>query len=127
MLTNDQKQHILDVLIRIKTSGYLFNSSGICGNVTSGVSAQTADEFYSYFQKICVTWPEFSGSLLYPVPSPDPAIPANEYYFVNEHKWCPPWEATEAQINYCNSRWRLLDYMIQFIYDDLAGKYRENV
>lgn len=62
---------------------------------------------HDYFEK----WPEFSGSLAYPVPSPDKCYSAEEYFLDRRvGKWTGEYGA---------SRRRLLDWLIQQLEEEL--------
>lgn len=69
------------------------NQFGICTVLKRklfclGVPAEEAhNRAYTYVAEIAPLWPEFSGDLSYPVPSPDTNFTAGDFYYNTMDRW----------------------------------------
>lgn len=105
-MVTDAELTMLKRLRRLAKDGPQFDWTGICGNVRSA-SAEEIRILYPMFRK----WPEFSGTVGYPVPAPK-GISPESYYWSSVDLW---------EGEYGSARKRLLAFLIK----SLESKTRE--
>ena len=96
-----------EVLSTLKTIRDGIKSPGmsICGLVDYRVHNVHKGSIGILFSRIWVNWPKFSGSIRYPVPSPNGRPPSEEYYWAQGGTM---WEGEYGKL-----RLELLDFLIE--------------
>lgn len=100
MALTETQRKALNYLTRLRKKGPQDFNLGICDNVLL-TSAEIIEVFYPLY----IQWPEYSGSLIYPVPSYVEYVPAMEAYLEFGNIW-------NRTTKYGQARWRLLDFLI---------------
>lgn len=68
-LKSSRLRELHAILAEMRTRGPYDDSVGICANVITG--SRRCDPYYDELNVLFWTWPEFSGSINFPVPNPD--------------------------------------------------------
>lgn len=108
--TNDE--WLLMALYRIKLRP-VGKRAGICYSVDQVLRHQETDR-YSKMEQLFVSWPKFSGRMVYPVPSPWGNCPQYEFFESGALKWSG---------EYGRLRKELLDYMITSLEAENAASH----
>lgn len=94
-----------EALLQLKAGNIPKPNYGICANLEQLTGSYAKS--YAWVPEQTHDWPEFSGDLMYPVPSPTPGVsPEKAYHEAATEKtvWTGP---------YGEARLRLLDYLIE--------------
>jgi len=107
---------LLEALKAIKAEPSLRDdTTGICSSIdtyfhSQGYYTQSSDTYE--ILSLMSYWPKFSGRDFYPVPSPDPDKPSNDYFHECNDMW-------NQETEYGKLRWELLEFCIQRLKDQL--------
>lgn len=96
---------LLTALEQLRENGPRIRSAGICSQLDlfGWYSSEERQQFLACF----VTWPQYSGDIDSPVPSPDKSIEAIDAYFDNLY------DLWDRNTEYGRLRWGLLDHIIK--------------
>lgn len=115
----EDKKDVLACLISLKFK-IPSRSLGICGNVD--IVATANKQYYAfleYFNDIWRGWPKFSGDNSFPVSSPS-YVNSFETYMNHADYW-------DLASVYGRNRYELLEYLINFIQNDIESECLTNV
>lgn len=100
---------LLKVLKLIRANPPVGSVAGICEAINTHVNKYTRNGM-DQFRDVYIQWPLYSGSMVYPVPSPSPAYTASDMYLIStpHMMWSPdhPYGALRLE---------LLDWCIKFL------------
>lgn len=113
-LKSSRLRELHAILAEMRTRGPYDERVGICANVITG--NLTRDSYYDELNVLFWTWPEFSGSVLCPVPHPA-GLSATEAY-----NTLPMWPSRAfGEVHpYAAARMRLLEYCVVVIDAELT-------
>lgn len=114
-LKSSRLRELHAILAEMRTRGPYDDRVGICANVVTG--NQPRDSYYDELNVLFWTWPEFSGSALYPVPHPA-GLSAVEAY--NTLQVWPCTCCPSGTHPYAEARMRLLEHCIVVIDAELT-------
>lgn len=110
---NDQIQKLLLCLLRLRRDAGIVETNSICHFIVNSLGIPTLRHLREsqYVKELFISWPEYSGNIMFPVPSPQGRSPSAEFALNHDNLWTGEYGA---------SRRRLLDYMIQSVQNDIA-------
>lgn len=99
---------LLEALRTIKDNGPTIDLAGICDNIGDLLKDKEHLSHMLYqFKSLYLQWPEFSGRVVFPVPSPYIMLSPGDVYGISKGT-----EMWDKDSEYGSSRWRLLNWCI---------------
>lgn len=94
---------LLQDLKRIRDKGPENKGSGICRNITTCVGQMD-------FNEVVKLWPSYSGDSVFPVPSGNGHVTAEEAYL-----YCSSTNMWNKQTSYGQMRWACVEWCIEYL------------